>query len=107
MTDLIPFLQAAFELYASLDAMISLFAARRLNLNFPALSFVIYNVFKDSDKPFLMVFDDKEEAAFHLNDLEQLCGKDDVLFYPGSYRRPYQIEETDNVQCNTQCCSNK
>ncbi|WMI66534.1 transcription-repair coupling factor [Aestuariibaculum sp. YM273] len=62
-----------------------------------ALSFVISNAFKDSDKPFLMVFNDKEEAAFHLNDLEQLCGKDDVLFYPGSYRRPYQIEETDNA----------
>lgn len=40
---------------------------------------------------------DKEEAAYHLNDLEQLIGENDVLFYPGSYRRPYQIEETDNA----------
>ncbi|WP_408612151.1 transcription-repair coupling factor [Flavivirga spongiicola] len=60
-------------------------------------SFVISSVFKQADKPFLIVFNDKEEAAFYLNDLEQLCGDKDVLFYPGSYRRPYQIEETDNA----------
>ncbi|MFB9055166.1 transcription-repair coupling factor [Mariniflexile ostreae] len=62
-----------------------------------AFSFVISSAFKDTDKPFLLVFNDKEEAAFYLNDLEQLCGAKDVLFYPGSYRRPYQIEETDNA----------
>jgi transcription-repair coupling factor (superfamily II helicase) len=32
-----------------------------------------------------------------LNDLEQIIGRKDVLFYPSSYRRPYQIEETDNA----------
>lgn len=62
-----------------------------------SLSFVISSIFKEADKPFLMVFDDKEEAAFYLNDLEQLCNDKDVLFYPGSYRRPYEIEETDNA----------
>src|SRR5699024_2032191 len=30
-------------------------------------------------------------------DFEQLLDEDRVLFYPGSYRRPYQIEETDNA----------
>ena len=44
-----------------------------------------------------MVFNDKEEAAFYLNDLELLLNDKDVFFYPGSYRRPYQIEETDNA----------
>jgi transcription-repair coupling factor (superfamily II helicase) len=62
-----------------------------------ALSFVISNVFKDAQKPFLLVFNDKEEAAHYLNDLEQLLSEKDVLFYPGSYRRPYDIEETDNA----------
>ncbi|WP_407925223.1 transcription-repair coupling factor [Flavivirga rizhaonensis] len=62
-----------------------------------SFSFVISSVFKQADKPFLIVFNDKEEAAFYLNDLEQLCGDKDVLFYPGSYRRPYQIEETNNA----------
>src|SRR5699024_1910446 len=62
-----------------------------------ALSFVIANAFRDSEKPFLFVLNDKEEAAYYLNDLEQLIGEENVLFYPGSYRRPYEIEETDNA----------
>lgn len=62
-----------------------------------SLSFVITEAFKAADQPFLLVFNDKEEAAFYLNDLELLLNDKDVLFYPGSYRRPYQIEETDNA----------
>jgi transcription-repair coupling factor (superfamily II helicase) len=62
-----------------------------------ALSFIIDPLFRQSELPFLLIFKDKEEAAYYLNDLEQLIGDQDVLFYPGSYRRPYQIEETDNA----------
>ncbi|MCG2460149.1 transcription-repair coupling factor [Flavobacteriaceae bacterium F89] len=62
-----------------------------------ALSFVIAETFKKTDIPFLLILDDKEEAAYQLNDLELLIGEKEVLFYPGSYRRPYQIEETDNA----------
>ncbi|MDT0675225.1 transcription-repair coupling factor [Autumnicola musiva] len=62
-----------------------------------SLSFVIFNAFKEAENPFLLIFNDKEEAAYYLNDLEQLIGEEHVLFYPGSYRRPYQIEETDNA----------
>lgn len=62
-----------------------------------AVSFVQANAFLSSENPFLLIFNDKEEAAYHLNDLEQLVDEKNVLFYPGSYRRPYQIEETDNA----------
>ena len=62
-----------------------------------SLSFVIDALFKKSELPFLLLFNDKEEAAYYLNDLEALINIQDVLFYPGSYRRPYQIEETDNA----------
>ncbi len=62
-----------------------------------SLSFVLASLFRKIDRPFLAIFNDKEEAAYYLNDLERLIGEDDVLFYPGSYRRPYQIEETDNA----------
>lgn len=67
------------------------------NLVGSSLSFVISECFKKAEKPFLLIFNDKEEAAYYLNDLEQLLNDKDVLFYPGSYRRPYQIEETDNA----------
>ena len=62
-----------------------------------AISFEVKAWFEKSDLPFLLLFNDKEQAAYYLNDLERLLNDKDVLFYPGSYRRPYQIEETDNA----------
>lgn len=62
-----------------------------------SISLVIEALFKKTEKPFLVLLNDKEEAAYYLNDLEQLIGEQDVLFYPASYRRPYQIEDTDNA----------
>ena len=62
-----------------------------------SISFVIRSIFKKSELPFLLILNDKEEAAYYLNDLEQMIGDQDVLFYPASFRRPYQIEETDNA----------
>mgnify|MGYP001470947521 FL=1 len=67
------------------------------NLVGSSLSFVVSETFKKVDNPYLLIFNDKEEAAYYLNDLEQLLGHKNVLFYPESYRRPYQIEETDNA----------
>lgn len=62
-----------------------------------SLSFVIESLFEKADKTFLILANEKEEAAYILNDLEELIGEKNVLFYPSSYRRPYQIEETDNA----------
>ena len=67
------------------------------NLVGSSMSFVISETFKKDDKSYLLILNDKEEAAYHLNDLEQLLNQKRVLFYPGSYRRPYQIEQTDNA----------
>ena len=61
------------------------------------LSFSLAAAFTNQNQPFLIVFESKEIAAFHLNDLELLLPKEAVLFYPGSYRRPYEIEQTDNA----------
>ncbi|MHC5362945.1 transcription-repair coupling factor [Myroides sp. LJL110] len=62
-----------------------------------SISFQIESIFSLSDLPLLLIFNNKEQAAYYLNDLENLLNKTDVLFYPGSYRRPYQIQETDNA----------
>ncbi len=62
-----------------------------------SLSFVVNSLFHKSELPFLMIFEDKEAAAYYLNDLEQLIGDKEVLFYPSSFRIPYQIEEVDNA----------
>ena len=51
----------------------------------------------------LAVFNDKESAVYFCNDLENLLGDTDenfhrrhVLFYPTSYKKPYEPEKTDN-----------
>lgn len=62
-----------------------------------SLSFTIESLFEKADKTFLILANEKEEAAYLLNDLEELISDKSVLFYPSSYRRPYQIEETDNA----------
>ncbi|WP_309642746.1 transcription-repair coupling factor [Flavobacterium sp.] len=62
-----------------------------------SFSFIVQSLFKNAEHPFLIILNDKEEAAYYLNDLERMIGEEDVLFYPGSYRRPYQIEDTDNA----------
>ena len=62
-----------------------------------SFSFSVSTVFNSSDRPFLLIFDSKEEAAYYLNDFEMLLDEKQVLFYPGSYRRPYHVEETDNA----------
>ena len=54
------------------------------------------NISQEIKRPHLFILSDKEEAAYFLNDLESILQKE-VLFFPGSYRRPYQIEETDNA----------
>jgi len=55
------------------------------------------------DQLYLIISQDKEEAAYLFNDLENLLLEGDtpfhkkkVLFYPTSYRRPYEVEKTDN-----------
>lgn len=62
-----------------------------------AKGFVLSDIFKQTGRTLLFVGDDKEQAAYLLNDLELLLGQEQVLFFPSSYRRPYQTEETDNA----------
>lgn len=52
----------------------------------------------------LIVCPDKESAAYFYNDLENIFGERDfdfnkkrILFYPTSYRKPYEPEKADNT----------
>ncbi|GAK88508.1 transcription-repair coupling factor [Nonlabens ulvanivorans] len=62
-----------------------------------AFTIAASSIFDEVEKPFMVIANDKEQAAYILNDFEKMLGDDRVLFYPGSYRRPYQIEKTDNA----------
>src|SRR6218665_3045108 len=52
---------------------------------------------KLTQKSHLFVLQDKEEAFFFLHNLESLLGKGRLLFFPVSYRKPYEYEEVDNA----------
>ena len=45
----------------------------------------------------LYVMNDREEAAYFVNDLQNLLPETDILFYPPSYKRPYEYAEVDNT----------
>ena len=45
----------------------------------------------------LFILPDKEQAAYVFNDLENLIGKEKVLFFPMSYKKPYEPETIDNA----------
>ena len=45
----------------------------------------------------LFVLHDREEAAYFQNDLQSLMPRKEVFFFPTSYRRPYEFEETENA----------
>jgi len=66
-------------------------------LNASALSFAFSGIYQNLQKPMLLIFENKEEAAYYFNDFERIIGEKRVLFFPESYRRAYQIEETDNA----------
>ncbi len=46
----------------------------------------------------VFILEDKEMAAYFLNDLEGLYPeRNNIVFYPASYRVPYELEKTDNA----------
>ena len=47
--------------------------------------------------PTLYILNDREEAAYFQNDLQNMLGNTEVLFYPTSYKRPYHYEEVENA----------
>ena len=75
-----------------------------IGLHGSARAYVIEAVRKLHPAVHVIVVDEKEDAAYLLNDLENISGDRDkpfekrrVLFYPTSYRRPYDPEFTDNA----------
>ncbi len=61
------------------------------------ISFLISECFEKVGKTILFVCEDREKAAYQLNDFERLLDTENVLFFPSSYRKPYQTETTDNA----------
>ncbi|WP_066756993.1 transcription-repair coupling factor [Crocinitomix algicola] len=59
---------------------------------------VAHGILKNGNSSHLFVLSDKEEAAYFFNDLENLNkNASNILFFPHSYKKPYQLEEIDNA----------
>lgn len=54
-------------------------------------------VHKSTRANHLIILHDREEAGFFQNDLQNLLGKAEILFFPMSYRRPYEYDEIENA----------
>ncbi|ROI07699.1 transcription-repair coupling factor [Chryseobacterium sp. H3056] len=48
-------------------------------------------------KSILFLTDDKEDALYITSELEDLLGKENVLYFPPTHLDPYQIEKTQNA----------
>ena len=67
-------------------------------------AFVNAAVFERQQLMHVFILQEKEQAAYFYNDLQRILQEYDapaetrkVLFFPTSYKRPYEIEKTDNA----------
>jgi len=65
-------------------------------------------LFVESEQSMLFILPDKEQAAYVYNDLENLLNdsglssdRKKVLFFPASYKRPYELDHIDNANVLT------
>lgn len=58
---------------------------------------IIASLYQINHQNHLIVLHDKEEAAYFYNDLQNLLTNKEILFFPTSYKRPYEFEETENA----------
>ncbi|MDX1627835.1 MAG: transcription-repair coupling factor [Fulvivirga sp.] len=58
---------------------------------------LLASVYQINHQNHLIILHDKEEAAYFHNDLQNLIPGKEVLFFPTSYKRPYEFEETENA----------
>ncbi len=60
-----------------------------------AKALVIAAAFQKSQAIHVVIAPEKEDAAYLYNDLNSLAGEDSVFFYPSTYKRSVQYEQTE------------
>lgn len=109
-------LTAVFSKDARFQQIIEAIKEGNCNINLSglvgsSLSLVAANVIIECEEISLFILNDKEAAAYFANDLESIFGekgenftRKKILFFPTSYKHPYEIENTDstNLQLRTE-----
>ncbi len=62
-----------------------------------APSVFVAELFLIQKKTILFLLNDKEESLYATSELEELLGKENVLYFPPSHLEPYQIEKVQNA----------
>lgn len=73
-----------------------------------AQAFVLAAIYDQLDKPLLFTANDKEDAAYFYNDLQNILGEHQVDFLPSSFQRSAQYAKTDsaNILIRTEVLTN-
>ena len=76
-------------------------ASEQKNLRIRGLSgsldaILVSAAFKLHHQDYIIILQDKEEAAYFQNDLQNLLGRE-ILLFPMSYKRPYEFNEIENA----------
>ena len=62
-----------------------------------SVSVFVAELFLVQKKNILYLVDDKEDALYANTEMEDLLGKDKVLYFPATHLEPYQVEKTQNA----------
>ncbi|MEG0925686.1 transcription-repair coupling factor [Chryseobacterium sp.] len=62
-----------------------------------SVSVFVAELFLVQKKHILYLVDDKEDALYSNTEMEDLLGKEKVLYFPATHLEPYQVEKTQNA----------
>lgn len=62
-----------------------------------SVSIFVAELFLTQKKTILYILDDKEDALYANTEMEDLLGKEKVLYFPATHLEPYQVEKTKNA----------
>ncbi|MDN3695244.1 transcription-repair coupling factor [Chryseobacterium tructae] len=62
-----------------------------------SVSVFVAELFLVQKRNILYLVDDKEDALYANTEMEDLLGKDKVLYFPATHLEPYQVEKTQNA----------
>jgi len=62
-----------------------------------AVSIFTAELFLAQKKNILFITDDKEDALYVNSEMEDLLGKENILYFPATHLEPYQVEKTQNA----------
>lgn len=62
-----------------------------------SVSIFVAELFLTHKKTILYILDDKEDALYANTEMEDLLGKEKVLYFPATHLEPYQVEKTQNA----------